>query len=850
LNDPKPSLLTFRWMALITAIGTALASVLETVTDSGPWTLIGLALAAITAAIVAYLTYASRNYEQHMREAAEIADRSEAERAELQRELQRRSQLEQQLRQAKQDAESAVMAKGEFLATMSHEIRTPLNGIVPMLDLLMHSKLPADQSEMVHTAFLSSQQMLRIVDDILDYSKLEASKLQLESTTFNLRETLDSVIQLMERPAQSKGLRLSLQIDPSVRLPVRGDPVRLRQVLSNLISNAVKFTERGNIAVNVRKVGETNAQHQLRFEVRDTGIGISSAAQERLFQAFSQADASTTRLYGGTGLGLAISKRIIDLMGGRIGVESESGQGSTFWFEIPLLKVQGDIVAAKPAEPGSGRVLLLTGDQRLRLRLSMLVPNWGLRITAVETTQEALDRIRGALGQGPGWAYTTVLADLASVRSTAVALQRNLERQNTYGQVRLICLLGDEPAPEELLQTATLLPRQAPDADLRAALLGTSDIPAPLGSDYVQDDGSVGEIVPGGLPVAADTEAAAAQAEPEPDRPMRVLLVEDNPVNLMVGQRLLSVLGTHCDSATNGEAALLRMSASRYDLVLMDCQMPVMDGYTATRRWREHEAATGARRLPIVAMTANAMAGDRQKCLDAGMDDYLAKPVTRGELERCLYHWHQISAQQAAAHSAAAAAPAPAAAEPPATAAPVAEAAPAPAAAPAVASRPTPDETLEAAAQRQPIAPNPFMSSPPAPAKPAASRPATAPAPAEPPAPVLDASVLDELRSILGSEVDRLIEVFLDDTPRLIAALENAATGPDLEMLRNAAHTLKSSSANLGAMSLSNAAKRVELGARSQTLERPAVAVALIANEFARARQALRAHMAQSTSAG
>ncbi|MFZ5635991.1 MAG: ATP-binding protein [Pseudomonadota bacterium] len=826
MNDPKPSLLTFRWLALTTAIGATLASILEIMTDSGPWTLIGVALAAITAAIVAYLTYASRNYERHMQEAAEIAARSEAERAELQRELQRRSQLEQQLRQAKQDAESAVMAKGEFLATMSHEIRTPLNGIVPMLDLLMHNKLPTDQAEMVHTAFLSSQQMLRIVDDILDYSKLEASKLQLESTTFNLRETLESVIQLMERPAQSKGLRLTLQIDPSVRLPVRGDPVRLRQVLSNLISNAVKFTERGSIAVTVRRIGETNAQHQLRFEVRDTGIGIPPAAQERLFQAFSQADASTTRLYGGTGLGLAISKRIIDLMGGRIAVDSEPGQGSTFWFEVPLLKVQGDIVSAKPAEPGSGRVLLLTGDQRLRLRLSMLLPNWGLRMTAVETTQEALDRIRGALNQGVGWAYTTVLADLASVRSTAVALQRNLERQNTYGQVQLICLQGDEPVPEELLQSATILPRQAPDPDLRAALLGTSDIPAPLGSDVGMDDLGMPssptlDQAPTGLP-------AAVAAEPEPSRPMRVLLVEDNPVNLMVGQRLLSVLGTHCDSATNGEAALLRMSASRYDLVLMDCQMPVMDGYTATRRWREHEAASGGRRLPIVAMTANAMAGDRQKCLDAGMDDYLAKPVTRGELERCLFHWQQISAQQAAAD-----------APPPAPTAP----------APATAS--SPDATLEAAASRPAIAVNPFVPQPQAAVKPAAPTPAPPPpAPAEPLPPVLDISVLDELRSILGTEVDRLIEVFLDDTPRLVAALETAATGPDYEMLRNAAHTLKSSSANLGAMSLSNAAKKVELGARTQTLERPAVAVALIANEFARARQALRANMAQSASAG
>ena len=813
MNEPKPSLLNFRWLAFATAIGATAALAADAFTGGESWRLAALVLTAATAAIVGYLAYASRHYEQHMRDAADIAARSDAERSELQRELQRRNQLEQQLRQAKQDAESAVMAKGEFLATMSHEIRTPLNGIVPMLDLLMYNKLPPDQAEMVHTAFLSSQQMLRIVDDILDYSKLEASKLQLESTTFNLRETLESVIQLMERPAQSKGLRLNMQIDPSVRLPVRGDPVRLRQVLSNLISNAVKFTERGSIALTVRRIGETSAQHQLRFEVRDTGIGIPHAAQDRLFQAFSQADASTTRLYGGTGLGLAISKRIIDLMGGRIGVESDAGQGSTFWFEIPMLKVQGDILPAKPAEHGSGRVLLLTGDQRLRLRLSMLLPNWGLRITSVETTQEALDRIRAAVNQGADWAYTTVIADLASVRSTSVALQRNLERQNTYGQVRLICLQGDEPAPEELLQSATILHRQAPDADLRSALLGSAGVVPSLSA------GS-GISSEGGYAAAPDPAPAPnmSLAQADPARPMRVLLVEDNPVNLMVGQRLLSVLGTHCDSATNGEAALLRMSASRYDLVLMDCQMPVMDGYTATRRWREHEAATGVRRLPIVAMTANAMAGDRQKCLDCGMDDYLAKPVTRGELERCLFHWHQISSQQNSAESAPPPAPAP---------------------------QPSPTATLEAAANRPAIAVNPFVSSPSS----STAKPAAAPAaPAEPLPLVLDPAVLEELRSILGTEVDRLIEVFLDDTPRLIAALETAAAGPDYEMLRNASHTLKSSSANLGAMSLSNAAKKLELGTRTQTLERPAVAVALIANEFARARQALRASMSSDAS--
>jgi signal transduction histidine kinase/CheY-like chemotaxis protein len=952
LNQPKPSLLIFRWMAIATATGALIALIVDVLNGTDTFRVTSLALAAATAAIVGYLAYASRNYERHMREAAEIAERNDAERSELQLELQRRNELEHQLRQAKQDAESAVMAKGEFLATMSHEIRTPLNGIIPMLDLLMSNRLAVDQAEMVHTAYLSAQQMLRIVDDILDYSKLEASKLQLESTTFNLRETLESVIQLMERPAQGKGLRLSLQIDPSVRLPVRGDSVRLRQILTNLISNAVKFTERGSVTLNVRKIGETSAQHQLRFEVRDTGIGIPLVAQERLFQAFSQADASTTRLYGGTGLGLAISKRIVDLMGGRIGVESEAGQGALFWFEVPMLKVQGDITAHKPAENTGGRVLLLTGDQRLRLRLSMLLPNWGLRITTVETTQEALERLRSAANQGAGWAYTAVIADLASVRSTAVALQRNLERQNTYGQVQLIGLLGDEPAPEELLMSATLLQRHSPDADLRAALLGTIDTtPQPMVGEFALEDAPAAaaapamDAMPGAAAPAAVDAASAPSTEPEPAKPMRVLLVEDNPVNLMVGQRLLSVLGTHCDSATNGEAALLRMSASRYDLVLMDCQMPVMDGYTATRRWREHEAATGSRRLPIVAMTANAMAGDRQKCLDAGMDDYLAKPVTRGELERCLFHWHQISAQHPPAEAAPADTPAPAAAAAPAPApepapapapmaippAPASASAPAPAPAPAPVAAPvpaptlvppptaapapapviapvpvpppqampaaaaasrapssitapvrrpataaagtpptppaapaipqispsapapvapppapasSPDATLQAAANRSHISANPFVNTTPPSAKPA---PAPAAAPAEPPAPVLDMSVIDELRSILGGEVERLVEVFLDDTPTIIAALEIAAAGPDMDGLRNAAHTLKSSSANLGAMSLSNAAKRVELAARMGTLERPAVAVAMIANEFARARQALRANMSQAS---
>ncbi|WP_394001820.1 ATP-binding protein [Luteimonas sp. WGS1318] len=926
----RPSALMLRWPALGAAAGAALTMALETLGVPGPWQAIALVLALL--AVLASVGVSVRLHQgvRELEAADERLRQDELALGELQRELEERTKLEQELRQAKNAAESAVMAKGEFLATMSHEIRTPLNGITPMLDLLMHAPLAPDHAELVRTAFLSSQQMQRIVDDILDYSKLESDKLELETTAFHLRELLDGVTQLMERPAQSKGLRIGLQVDPSVRLPVRGDPVRLRQVLGNLISNAVKFTDRGSITITVRRLGESAGQHQLRFEVRDTGIGIAPSAQARLFQAFSQADASTTRLYGGTGLGLAISRRIVELMGGRIGVESEPGAGATFWFEIPLLKAQGDM-PVDDAAPRDGRALLLSADPRLRLRLSMLLPNWGLRVSAVETTQEALDRLRTAANQGAPWAYSLVVADLSGMRNTAVALYRNITRQAAYGDLRLVCLYGDEPVAEELRQGATLLSRQAPDADLREAVLdlppataasavatAAEPIPAPAAPRIAPLVSTAAEIAE----IATDHQRTAAPRKP------RVLLVEDNPVNLMVGQRLLSVLGISCDTASNGEAALIKIADARFDIVLMDCQMPVMDGYTATRRWREHEAASDTgRRLPIIAMTANAMAGDRQKCLDAGMDDYLAKPVTRSELERCLHRWWDPQALPASAPDDDADTPADEHAHPAWTVAPVIPAveesvvAPPPPAivesthgsGPAIEdTRPAaPTPALVALARVEPIAPapvalampeavhahpaptpaafvapeavrpSPSLSPPPAPVvpeavaprpappapiaapmasvvapaapRPAAASPSSAPTPApatgeaatpaRPPEalpPVIDPDVLDDLRALLGDEVDRLIDVFLEDTPRLLATLENAVDGPDYSALREAAHSLKSSSANLGAMSLSAAARRIEAGARERELPRPAVAVALVTNEFARVRRALR----------
>ncbi len=607
---------------------------------------------------------------------------------------------------------------------------------------------------MLQTAATSSQQLLRIVDDILDYSRLEARGLNLEITTFNLRELLEGLVQLMQRAADPKGLQLSLELDPAVRLSVRGDPVRLRQVLSNLLVNAIKFTERGQIRLRVQRQGETNAQHQLRFEIADSGIGIDDALQARLFQSFSQADASTTRLYGGTGLGLAICKRIIDLMHGRIGVHSTPGRGATFWFEIPLLKVIGDL----PAIGTVRRALLITRDALLAQRIERVAQHHDLRLHTVETAAEAIDALRAPQRPGIDPVLAWVIADTDGLRHGTQALQKALVGNERHAGAQLLWLYGEEAPAPEALGPGPALPRQVADSELHALLrpVVASARPAAL----------LAEVEYAGSPMAL------------PQFPLRVLLVEDNSVNLLVAQRLLQVLGCEVETATQGEQALAALHARPFDVVLMDCQMPVLDGYDTTRRWRAHEAPRGTARLPIVAMTANAMAGDRERCLQAGMDDYLSKPINRETLQAVLARWGSAMADD-----------------------------------PAVQPPSLPQH---------------------APAPPAAS-----PTRDESPAPVLDQEVLDELLEVVGADTARIIGVFLDDTPPLIRQLQDASVAADLDQLRALAHSLKSASANVGAMALSAAAWRIEHDARAGTLERPAVAVALLIAEFARARIAL-----------
>ncbi len=728
--------------------------------------LVALAAASITALLLGLrLRARNRALAQLQRERSLLA----AERDQLRRTTERQGQLEQQLLQAKQAAEAAVLAKGEFLATMSHEIRTPLNGILPMLELIARGPLGEDQRQMLATASASSQQLLRIVDDILDYSRLEAQALELEITSFNLRDLLDGVVQLMQRAADAKGLSLGLQLDPSVRLPVRGDPVRLRQVLSNLLANAIKFTARGQVQLRVQRLGEGPAQHQLRFEIIDTGIGIDEALQARLFQSFSQADASTTRIYGGTGLGLAICKRIIDLMHGRIGVQSTPGQGATFWFEIPLLKVPGDL-PAMARTPDS--LLMFSSDAILQARIERIAAHHGLLVHALAQFDAVVERLRAVPRPGqpaPAW----LLVDARARRIGEATLQQALAERGEDDGLQVLWLQDDALPPRPRQRQ---LPSHFDDAGLHALLAA---------------------------PVAHARPAAllanAGQGQPTlPPLHLRVLLVEDNTVNRMVAEQLLRVFQCEVRNAADGEQALLALREGDVDVVLMDCQMPVLDGYAATRRWRAEEVENGRPRLPIIAMTANAMAGDRERCLQAGMDDYLSKPIARGTLHALLQRWGGGKA-----------------------ASPV---------------RPSIEPSharLTADSRRAPSAEHGSA------LQDDDSRVGSKPQP------VLDRDVLDELHAVIGESAIQIVSVFLEDAPAMVQQLQQAAQNGDEPRLQAVAHSLKSSSANVGALSLSSVAQRIEHEARSGSLQRPAVAVALLVAEFARARVALTGYLAQ-----